>query len=286
MDLNGPEKGMMQDREPTIRSRELGNRLRKAMLAANLSGKLLAEKLGWAQSTVSRLLAGKHFGKEADIAALLAVCGVIGQERHQLLGMAREAHVLGARVPKRFGSYARHQAGAMRVTEFQCVVVPELLQTPAYARAQIVAAGRPSPAVLELEVAARTARAKVFNGIHAPCFEFIVHEWLLRTPVGDRETMSDQLHHLLRVSVRPHISLRVVPIAIGAHASQAGSFGYLQFEEYAPAVHKDEENSDVYLEEPEEILTHRDVLTRLSAIALDEHQSRTVIAETINTQWT
>jgi transcriptional regulator with XRE-family HTH domain len=279
--------GRMHDREPTIRSRELGKRLRTAMYAAGLTGKLVAEQLGWAQSTVSRLLAGKHFGKEADIAALLAVCGVTGQERHQLLQLAKDAHRPGARMPKRLGTYTEHATEALRVTEYQSAVIPEILQTADYARAQLVASGRPSPAAaVGRAVALRLERAALLNDDEGPPhFEFYLHEWLLRTPVGSRETMSDQLHHLLCMSVRPRVTLRIVPIAAGALAAQSGPFGLLEFEHYGPAVHRPDEDADVYLEEPEEILTYRDILTRLGAVALNAHQTRAAITEVATTLW-
>jgi transcriptional regulator with XRE-family HTH domain len=286
MDLNGPEMGMMHDREPTIRSRELGNRLRTAMYAADLTGKLVAEQLGWAQSTISRLLAGKHFGKDNDIAAFLAVCGVTGHERHQLLQLARDAHRPGTRMPKRLGTYTQHTTEALHVTEFQSAVIPEILQTADYARTQLLASGRPSPTAVGRAVALRLDRATLLNDDEGPPhFEFYLHEWLLRTPVGNRETMSDQLHHLLRMSVRPRVTLRIVPIAAGAIAAQSGPFGLLEFEHYGPAVHRPEEDADAYLEEPEEILTYRDILTRLGTVALNVHRSRAAITEVITTLW-
>ncbi|MGB8202040.1 MAG: helix-turn-helix transcriptional regulator, partial [Pseudonocardiaceae bacterium] len=50
----------MHDREPTIRSRELGDGLRQAMKAAGLDQVGVAQKLRWSQSRVSRLLSGKR----------------------------------------------------------------------------------------------------------------------------------------------------------------------------------------------------------------------------------
>jgi predicted XRE-type DNA-binding protein len=74
----------MRDREPTIRTRELGEGLRRAMERAGLDQKGAAEKLGWSQSRVSRLLSGKRGGTE-----------VTGAERDRLLGMCREQNTPG-----------------------------------------------------------------------------------------------------------------------------------------------------------------------------------------------
>lgn len=68
----------MRDREPTMRSRELGGKLRRAMVRAGLDGRQAAHLLGWSEGKVSRLLSGKRGGGELDVAAFLAVCRVKG----------------------------------------------------------------------------------------------------------------------------------------------------------------------------------------------------------------
>ncbi|MGH3800378.1 MAG: helix-turn-helix domain-containing protein, partial [Pseudonocardiaceae bacterium] len=68
----------MPHREPTIRSRELGEGLRQAMQEAGLTGKQAAQTLGVSPSFVSMLLSGKRGASEADIAAFLGVCRIKG----------------------------------------------------------------------------------------------------------------------------------------------------------------------------------------------------------------
>jgi transcriptional regulator with XRE-family HTH domain len=64
----------MQDREATVRSRELGDALRTVMKRAGLTGGQVARRLGCSESTVSRLLSGKRGGSERDIIRFAAVC--------------------------------------------------------------------------------------------------------------------------------------------------------------------------------------------------------------------
>ena len=80
----------MAHREPTIRSRELGDGLRQAMEQAGLTGKQAAQTLGVSPSFVSMLLSGKRGASELDIAAFLGVCRVKGPERDRLLALCRE----------------------------------------------------------------------------------------------------------------------------------------------------------------------------------------------------
>ena len=77
----------MRDREPAIRSRELGEGLRQAMERAELNGRQAAHLLGWSESWVSRLLSGKRGGNALDVAAFLGACRVKGPERDRLLAL-------------------------------------------------------------------------------------------------------------------------------------------------------------------------------------------------------
>jgi hypothetical protein len=65
----------MPHREPTIRSRELGDGLRQAMEAAGLTGKQAAAILSWSPSFFSMLLTEKRQVSEVDIAAFLGCAG-------------------------------------------------------------------------------------------------------------------------------------------------------------------------------------------------------------------
>ena len=92
----------MRDREPTIRSRELGDGLRRAMDKAGLNGVQAAHKLGWSPSMVSRLLSGKRGGNEVDVSAHGGVRGE-GQgaspAARALPGAAHPGLVPAARLP-------------------------------------------------------------------------------------------------------------------------------------------------------------------------------------------
>jgi hypothetical protein len=141
----------------------------------------------------------------------------------------------------------------------------------------MVGAGTVPDEEIEDRVAARLARKELFNRNQPPSFTFYLHEFVLRLLVGGREVMSDQLHELLRMSVRNYVTLRVVPAAIGAHPAIAGQFRLMDIFDFKPIVYIDNETSCIFLEKPEEIAAYRDILRRLDGVALPEGQSREVI---------
>src|SRR5699024_11051501 len=83
---------------------------------------------------------------------------------------------------------------------------------------------------------------------------------------------------LLRLSVRPYLSLRVVPASAGAHAGIAGAFEIMEFAQFRPIGYLDSQTASILLEEPPEIAAYRRSLSALAETALDEGQSRELIA--------
>ena len=101
---------------------------------------------------------------------------------------------------------------------------------------------------------------------------------MLRLPIDGSAVMSDQLHHLLRMSVRSYVTLRVLPASLGAHASLSGPFTLMEFSDFRPVVFLDSETSSLFLEKPEETASYRRILGALGETALGEGQSRDLIA--------
>lgn len=274
----------MRDREPTIRSRELGEGLHRAMQQAGLDQKGAAQKLGWSQSRVSRLLSGKRGGTEVDVSAFLAVVEVTGAERDRLLGICREQNIPGwlqqhgTRLPQQLRTLIDHENKAVTIDAFEPTVVPGLLQTTDYARALIREVGTTPADEIEDRVAARLGRQSLFGRERPARFTFFIHEFVLRLPVGGPAVMFEQLEHLLRRATRPYLTLRVVPAALGGYAAAAGSFRLMEFAEFRPVVYLESQTTSLFLEKPEEIAAYRSILGLLAGTALSEGESVELIA--------
>lgn len=272
----------MRDREPTIRSRALGDGLGRAMRQAGLNGKQVGHLLGWSSSRVSRLLSGKRGGSEIDVSAFLAVCGVKGAERDRLLELCREQNASGwleqySRLPQHLATLIDHENKATKLDYFHDVLVPGLLQTGDYAREIMSRVNIPANEIHD-RVAARLARQSLFSKPRPPACTFYLHEFVLRLPVGGPAMMSDQLHHLLRMAVRPTVALRILPASLGAHAALSGPFVSMEFVEFGPLVYLEGATSCLFLEKPEETKVYKEILRRLADIALDEDESKKLIA--------
>ncbi|MGH3928572.1 MAG: Scr1 family TA system antitoxin-like transcriptional regulator [Pseudonocardiaceae bacterium] len=274
----------MSHRAATIRRRELGDGLRQAMQQVGLNGKQVAQALDVSPSMVSMLLSGQRATSELDIAAFLGGCRVKGPERERLLALCREQDTPGwlqqhgFRLPKQLLTLIDHEDKAVAISDFQPMVVPGLLQTAEYAHALIRETGNVPPDEIDDRVAARLARQSLFSRDRPARFTFYMHEFALRLPVGGPVVMAEQLHHLLRMSTRSYLTLRVVPAARGGHAGIAGQFMLMEFAEFKPVAYLESETSSLFLEKPEEIAAYRRILGALADTALSEGQSRELIA--------
>jgi hypothetical protein len=258
------------------------------MKDAGLNGNKVAHQLGWSCSRVSRLLSGKRGGSDVDVSAFLAVCGVKGAERERLLELCRDQGTPGwlqqhgSRLPKQVLTLIDHEDNAIRITDFQAIILTGLLQTGDYAREVISQLAHVPKDEIDDRVAARLARQSVFSRYRAPLCVFFIHESVLRLPVGGSRVMFDQLHHLLRMSVRPGVELRVVPISLGAHAGIDGSFILLEFAEFGPVVYLESTTSNLFLEKPEEIASYASIAETLRTTSLDEEESKELIVKVLN----
>jgi transcriptional regulator with XRE-family HTH domain len=270
--------------EPTVRSRELGDGLRQAIEQAGMNAEHAAHVLGWSPSKVSRLLSGKRNASEVDVAAILGMCRVTGEERDRLLALCQERNTPGwlqqhgSRLPEQLVTLINHENRAVAYSDIQPMLVPGLLQTSDYARAVISRIANVPAEEVDDRVAARLARRSLFSRERPGRFTFYLHESVLRTPVGGPAVMSEQLHYLLQMAVRPYITLRVIPVALGAHAASAGPFILLEFAEFRPVVYLENETSCLFLEKNEEIAAYRRILGALAETTLGERESRELIA--------
>lgn len=277
----------MPKRISTVRGREFGDGVRAMMRTAGLTTREVCQMLAWDKAKLSDLINGKRGSSEVELGVLLGVCRTPPAERDHLLTLFQDTHLRGwyqqhgACQPIMPRTLVEHERKAVKLISWQLALVHGLLQIPEYMRA-VIAASATSPArEIEARIAARVERQKIFRSGRLEMATFYIHEPLLHVPIGGPDVMSEQLHHLLRMSVRPYISLRVVPTATGAHAGLAGSFDLMRFDKHEPAVFLDSENSNLIIESPDAVKGYQQVIASLERQALDEEQSRRLITDLV-----
>ena len=221
---------------PTARQRRLMAELIRLREGSGLSRAQVAERVGATDSTLWRYETGATRPKPGDVAILLDVYGIHGAEREELIEMAKHARKRGwwhrhrQSLKPGFDSYIGLEAAASVVRTFQTLVVPGILQTEGYARAIIEQTAITSvPDQVDEKVLVRLSRQELLTREDDPLqVVAVLDEAVLHRQVGGPEVMSEQIRHLLELTRRPNVTIRVVPFTQGAHAGMDGPFYLLE----------------------------------------------------------
>jgi transcriptional regulator with XRE-family HTH domain len=168
---------------------------------------------------------------KGDMLLVLRHYGVNDPRIDELTQLAREARSHGwwqrydFGADKGFEAYVGYEDGASIIRMSQPLVIPGLLQTPDYTR-QIMKAWGLADAAIDRAVTIREERQDRVAA-RGPEQVYILDEEILRRPVGD--AMAGQLSHLIKVSGKPAVTIRVVPLRAGPHFGLRGPFVLLSF---------------------------------------------------------
>ncbi|MFE6462280.1 Scr1 family TA system antitoxin-like transcriptional regulator [Streptomyces cinereoruber] len=177
-----------------------------------------------------------------------------------------------------FHAVAELEAVATKICEFAPTVVPGLMQTGAYARAVTLAANPfATEEYVEEKVTSRLERAKILTTPTRPEYWVILHENAIRTPVGGREDMADQLDHIASLIRERRVLVTVLPRSVGAHASMDGSLRLMEFADQPPTAYAETSFSGTLLDDPAVVKRAQRAYDLLRVAALSPEVSLTLI---------
>jgi hypothetical protein len=266
--------------DPTVRIKLVGDELRRYRVAAGFKLVEAAKRVGIHHTKLSRMETGQYHQPCDEVAGLLAIYGVRGEERKHLLELSRTADQMGlwhrnsAPIAKRIAALRILEAQASRLITFECEIIPGLLQTVPYAQAIMRNVGLVNGEELIGElVAARIARQAILRKPRAPHLCAIIAENALHNLVGDKEIMREQLIYLTEAARRENINLRVIPRSAGNHPGLDGPFLRLQFRDRPAVIVLGNRTSNLFLEDDEDRQVYNVVVVELLSVALDEERS-------------
>ncbi|MFB7468226.1 helix-turn-helix domain-containing protein [Streptomyces sp. NPDC056224] len=266
---------------PTVRRRRLGAELRRLRLARGLTSTQVAEHLLISQPKVSHLENGRRAISPRDVRDLCGLYQVTDQQViDSLMEMARESNQQGwwvafGEVP--YAVYIGLETAAASVRSYEPLVIPGLLQTPAYAAAVIA---ETIPLATEEQIAVRReVRLRRQSRAHHPARPFrlrvVLDESVLRRVVGSPQIMCEQLEYLIRLGEQPHITMQILPHSAGAHPGISGQFSILGFPDTAPGtVYLERFTSDLYLGKRSDVQHYSTMFDQLQAQALNPEHTR------------
>jgi transcriptional regulator with XRE-family HTH domain len=266
----------------------LGARLRRLREAAGVSPESAAWRIRASRSKISRMEHGRTGFKARDLTDLLELYGVTDpQVVAELLDLVARANArswwagYADVLPGWFESYLGLEAAAAQIKTFDLQFVNGLFQTEDYARV-VIEAGLPAASGRDIDgrIRVRMKRQELLTGAAAPAILSILDEAALRRPVGGTKVMRGQLRRLIEVASLPNVDLRVVPLAVGAHAGVGGSFTALSFAEpgIPDIVHIEQLTGAQHLERQPDVEHYLGIISRLTAIGLTSEQTVAFLA--------
>jgi transcriptional regulator with XRE-family HTH domain len=277
----------MPKRFSSVVGRSFGDGVRDAIRAAGITQRRLAEMLDWEEAKVSDLVKGKGGVTEVELAMLLGLCGVKPDEAQRLLRLFKETREKGFLQFDDGGllgplrTLVEQERLANEIVAWSLSLIPGLLQIAAYIRAVSERSAQlTEPQDINAAIAMKLERQAIFH--RSRKFVFYVHEQALRLPVGGPDVMKQQLLHILTMTVRPYITVRIVPVSAGAHAGVNGSFVQLKYEKFEPVIYVEGERTALFLEDKDSVSHYDHVVKALDALALGEEQSRELITSIVS----
>jgi transcriptional regulator with XRE-family HTH domain len=212
---------------PAVRRRQLGGRLRELRMAAGFTTmEAAAAGTGLSRASISRIEGAKQVILPRTVRLLCQSYGIGSPVVERLVSLAETAEQRGWYqdfadvVPGWFERCLGEESEATELWTYAADRVPDLLQTDDYRRA-LSAALTPdvdADRLVELD-AARRRRVRAMQHV-------VLDEAVVRRQIGGPDVQRAQLRHLLD---RPHVTIQVLPFAVGAHPGLVGSFTVLRF---------------------------------------------------------
>ena len=277
---------MADQPSPAVRRRRLGNELRSLRERAGLTIDVVADRLDFSSSKVSRIETGHTGASAADVRAMAGLYGLDGQAADALVQIARDAKAKGWWLQYGkvlIGRYVGLEAGASKIYSFEAQVVPGLLQLPDYTRL-LIRAARPDLSDEELDdrIRIRDKRRALIDKDENPIDLWaIIDEAVLHRLVGGASLMRQQIERLQMAAERPNVTLQVIRFGTGVHAGMDGSFSLLEYEDEADpdVVFAENAAGGLFMEKDDDLRRYRFVFDRLRASALSPELSAEFLAK-------
>lgn len=222
---------------PLLELRRLRGRLRQAREAMKLTQRDVAEALDWSTSKLIRIENGSVGISVTDLKALLHHYNITEKsDVDQLVGMARAAKKSAwwqeyrNKISQQFITFLGLEGSAVRIRQFQGLLIPGLLQTRGYA-GQLAPLSAKDEEEARLRLDIRLRRQGLITMDNPAEAFFIIDESVLYRPIGGAAVMREQLQKIKEMARRPNISIQIMPYAAAVHRGMKGSFEILELSE-------------------------------------------------------
>ncbi|MFI9364292.1 helix-turn-helix domain-containing protein [Kitasatospora sp. NPDC053057] len=269
---------------PTLRQRRVGTELRRMREQAGLGGSQLARQLGIHAAQVTQMETGKSGISVERLRTIAAACMCTNQPLIDALAEMTTERGQGwwqdyrGTVSADLLDLAELEGTANRLTIYTITFIHGLFQTEAYANSVFTRAIPPLPRhELDVRLDFRMKRQHIVRPNGTPVQAFI-HEAALRMQFSGPKILIEQLDELIKHSEDPEIAIRAVPFDVESLPGPSENFTYAAgLVTELDTLQIDTTHNLLISDSPAQLASYREMLTRLSSVALSEEDSRDFI---------
>lgn len=282
------DAAMPQSDMPTMRSRRLGNELRRLRVEAGYKTLDAADKLMCGQPKISQIENGKRGIRQLDLKVLLDFYGVEEEAvRASMHRLARSIHQVdwwssqGPLLHDALRDYLTLEADSSVVRAYENMVIPGLFQTQRYMSE--VFTGQVPDDHVETLVSTRLKRAELLGRTLDFRVRAIIDTPTLHRIPGSTEVVTEQLEHLCRVGQSSNVNIQVLPLKVKLPIDQIAPYTLftLDGEPAIDVTWLEHLTGGTLLERRDEVLVYSRMWDELTAAALSPAESQRYIKNLI-----
>jgi len=257
----------------------LGDQLRAIRVEAGYSSQDdFAPVIRRDRSVIGKAETGESPPAEAVLADWLEACGVGGRLRVMVEGVNRIARVRDNPGHAQAEPFYEAEARAHTVRYWAPIILPGIVQTPAYAT-ELFKAMRFDAAKVTERLEVRMGRQAILERPDPPDITIVVWEPVLTHQVGSSQTMREQLSRLVELSDMPTVTIHVLRSAHGANPGLGGAIQLAATTDAPELLVSDSLVEDHITNDPMSVRRASSTFNSVRADALNRADSRSILTE-------
>lgn len=239
-----------EEQELPQSARELyGDLLRLRRERAGLTQEALAKLMICSPGNIAHFERGRRRPSPEDAKRLDQILGADDELFYRMRRIWDSSKVVNF-----FAPVAEMEQKAATICDYAPMLVPGILQTPAYARAVYESVQvRRDPELNEAKVARRMRRARCLDDPQGPALWTILDEAVIRRPAGGPAVMAEQLDHISGLGRQGRILVQVLPFSAGVHALMESMLITMSFTDGPDVAYVEGINWGHFTDDPDEV---------------------------------
>jgi hypothetical protein len=273
----------------TVAKRRLSRWLGQLRETTGFTANQICDKLSWGRGKIGRFETNSWKRPEmSDIRDLLRFYRVTDEQRRELedLAMRARERAWWREYGDVFGDteFPGYEADALQICLYMPLILPGLLQTPAYTEAQMDVGALPQQWRRRALEARRRRQEILDRNVRAPQLVAIITEASLLYRWGTAEERRAQVAHLGVMSRRPNVELRLLRFDDGLHPGMCGPINIFDFPgDEPPAVYLETDFAIEEVSDEQEVKAYIETFGRIRAAALPAPETAAYLTKLVET---